>query len=184
MPVTSLESLSQALRRVERAPPWSIASFSASSQSRSASRSPSARGTYNAPVDGAITTSAPARLRYVNGAAAEAFFHQAADSKAQKKESSGGIAVTTGDTDDMVIFKGVNFYPREVETLLLGVAGGFGLSRALNSMFWNLTTADPLVMAAALTIAAGVTIAVAAVVMLRKATVRRSAIRHAHPHVA
>ena len=32
--------------------------------------------------------------------------------------------------------------------VLLGVAGGFGLSRALNSMFWNLTTADPLVMAA------------------------------------
>jgi phenylacetate-CoA ligase len=28
-----------------------------------------------------------------------------------------------GRTDDMVIFKGVNFYPRQVETLLLGVAG-------------------------------------------------------------
>jgi putative ABC transport system permease protein len=30
--------------------------------------------------------------------------------------------------------------------VLLGVAGGFGLSRALNSMFWNLTTADPVVL--------------------------------------
>jgi len=28
-----------------------------------------------------------------------------------------------GRTDDMVIFKGVNFYPRQVETLLLGTAG-------------------------------------------------------------
>ena len=32
--------------------------------------------------------------------------------------------------------------------VLLGVAGGFGLSRALNSMFWNLTTADPVVLGA------------------------------------
>jgi predicted permease len=32
--------------------------------------------------------------------------------------------------------------------VLLGVAGGFGLSRALNSMFWNLTSADPLVLGA------------------------------------
>jgi putative ABC transport system permease protein len=30
--------------------------------------------------------------------------------------------------------------------ILLGVAGGFGLSRALNSMFWHITSADPLVM--------------------------------------
>ena len=30
----------------------------------------------------------------------------------------------------------------------LGVAGGFGLSRAFNSMFWRMTTADPLVMGA------------------------------------
>ena len=30
--------------------------------------------------------------------------------------------------------------------VLLGVAGGFGLSRALNSMFWNMTSADPLVL--------------------------------------
>ncbi len=30
----------------------------------------------------------------------------------------------------------------------LGVAGGFGLSRALNSMFWRLTVADPLVLGA------------------------------------
>ena len=29
----------------------------------------------------------------------------------------------------------------------LGIAGGFGLSRALNSMFWRITTVDPLVMA-------------------------------------
>ena len=32
--------------------------------------------------------------------------------------------------------------------VVLGVAGGFGLSRALNSMFWRMTTADPLVLAA------------------------------------
>jgi putative ABC transport system permease protein len=30
----------------------------------------------------------------------------------------------------------------------LGVAGGFGLSRALNSMFWRMTAADPLVLGA------------------------------------
>jgi len=30
--------------------------------------------------------------------------------------------------------------------VLLGVAGGFGLSRAFNSMFWRMTTVDPLVM--------------------------------------
>jgi putative ABC transport system permease protein len=29
--------------------------------------------------------------------------------------------------------------------VLLGVAGGFGLSRALNSVFWNMTSADPIV---------------------------------------
>jgi ABC-type antimicrobial peptide transport system permease subunit len=32
--------------------------------------------------------------------------------------------------------------------VLLGVAGGFGLSRALNSIFWNLTNADPVVLGA------------------------------------
>ena len=32
--------------------------------------------------------------------------------------------------------------------VLLGVAGGVGLSRALNSMFWNLTKADPVVLGA------------------------------------
>ena len=39
----------------------------------------------------------------------------------------------------------------------LGVLGGFGLSRALNSMFWRLTVADPLVLAAisAVMLAAG-----------------------------
>ena len=31
---------------------------------------------------------------------------------------------------------------------MLGVAGGFGLSRALNSMFWRMTVADPLVLGA------------------------------------
>jgi predicted permease len=30
--------------------------------------------------------------------------------------------------------------------VVLGVAGGFGLSRAFNSMFWRMTTADPLVL--------------------------------------
>jgi predicted permease len=30
--------------------------------------------------------------------------------------------------------------------VLLGVAGGFGLSRALNAMFWRMTSADPLVL--------------------------------------
>ena len=30
--------------------------------------------------------------------------------------------------------------------MLLGVAGGFGLSRALNSMFWRMTSADPIVL--------------------------------------
>jgi len=30
--------------------------------------------------------------------------------------------------------------------ILLGVVGGFGLSRALNSIFWHLTSADPFVM--------------------------------------
>jgi putative ABC transport system permease protein len=30
--------------------------------------------------------------------------------------------------------------------VVLGMAGGFGLSRALNSMFWHLTSADPVVM--------------------------------------
>jgi len=39
----------------------------------------------------------------------------------------------------------------------LGIAGGFGLSRAINSMFWHITTVDPLVMAAI----AGVMFAVA-----------------------
>jgi predicted lysophospholipase L1 biosynthesis ABC-type transport system permease subunit len=39
----------------------------------------------------------------------------------------------------------------------LGVLGGFGLSKALNSMFWRLTVADPLVLAAisAVMLAAG-----------------------------
>ncbi len=31
--------------------------------------------------------------------------------------------------------------------LVLGLAGGFGLSRALNSVFWRMTTADPAVLA-------------------------------------
>jgi putative ABC transport system permease protein len=31
--------------------------------------------------------------------------------------------------------------------VVLGVLGGFGLSRALNSMFWHITTADPVVLA-------------------------------------
>jgi putative ABC transport system permease protein len=35
-----------------------------------------------------------------------------------------------------------------VTGVLLGVAGGFGLSRALNSMFWRMTVADPLVLGA------------------------------------
>jgi putative ABC transport system permease protein len=30
--------------------------------------------------------------------------------------------------------------------VVLGVAGGFGLSRALNSIFWNMTSADPVVL--------------------------------------
>jgi putative ABC transport system permease protein len=30
--------------------------------------------------------------------------------------------------------------------VVLGVAGGVGLSRALNSMFWNMTSADPVVL--------------------------------------
>jgi putative ABC transport system permease protein len=30
--------------------------------------------------------------------------------------------------------------------VLLGIAGGFGLSRALNSMFWRMTSADPVVL--------------------------------------
>ena len=32
--------------------------------------------------------------------------------------------------------------------ILLGIAGGFGLSRAINSMFWHITTVDPVVMGA------------------------------------
>ena len=36
--------------------------------------------------------------------------------------------------------------------VLLGVAGGLGLSRALNSMFWNLTSADPVVLGAIATL--------------------------------
>lgn len=32
--------------------------------------------------------------------------------------------------------------------VILGVLGAFGLSRALNSMFWRMTTADPLVLGA------------------------------------
>ena len=32
--------------------------------------------------------------------------------------------------------------------VVLGIAGGFGLSRAFNSMFWRITAVDPLVMAA------------------------------------
>jgi len=32
--------------------------------------------------------------------------------------------------------------------VVLGVAGGYGLSRALNSMFWRMTAADPVVLAA------------------------------------
>jgi putative ABC transport system permease protein len=41
--------------------------------------------------------------------------------------------------------------------VVVGVAGGFGLSRALNSMFWRLTVADPLILTAisALMLAAG-----------------------------
>jgi len=31
--------------------------------------------------------------------------------------------------------------------IVLGVAGGFGLSRALNAMFWRMTTIDPIVIA-------------------------------------
>jgi hypothetical protein len=34
----------------------------------------------------------------------------------------------------------------------LGVLGGIGLSRALNSMFWRLTVADPLIMSAIATL--------------------------------
>jgi ABC-type antimicrobial peptide transport system permease subunit len=30
--------------------------------------------------------------------------------------------------------------------VILGVAGGVGLSRALNSIFWNMTSADPVVL--------------------------------------
>jgi ABC-type antimicrobial peptide transport system permease subunit len=30
--------------------------------------------------------------------------------------------------------------------VILGVGGGFGLSRILNSMFWRITSADPVVM--------------------------------------
>ena len=39
----------------------------------------------------------------------------------------------------------------------LGVLGGFGLSRALNSVFWRLTVADPIVLAgiSAVMLAAG-----------------------------
>jgi putative ABC transport system permease protein len=45
--------------------------------------------------------------------------------------------------------------------VLLGVAGGFGLSRAFNSMFWKMTTADPLVLGgiAALMLLVGLTAA-------------------------
>jgi ABC-type antimicrobial peptide transport system permease subunit len=32
--------------------------------------------------------------------------------------------------------------------VVLGLAGGFGLSRALNSEFWHITNADPLVLGA------------------------------------
>jgi ABC-type antimicrobial peptide transport system permease subunit len=32
--------------------------------------------------------------------------------------------------------------------VILGIVGGFGLSRALNSMFWRMTVADPLVLGA------------------------------------
>ena len=32
--------------------------------------------------------------------------------------------------------------------VVLGIAGGFGFSRAFNSMFWRITTVDPLVMGA------------------------------------
>jgi ABC-type antimicrobial peptide transport system permease subunit len=35
-----------------------------------------------------------------------------------------------------------------VTGVILGVLGGFGLSRALNSMFWQMTVADPLIMGA------------------------------------
>jgi putative ABC transport system permease protein len=35
-----------------------------------------------------------------------------------------------------------------VTGVVLGVLGGFGLSRALNSMFWRMTVADPLIMGA------------------------------------
>ena len=43
--------------------------------------------------------------------------------------------------------------------IALGVAGGFGLSRAINSMFWHITSVDPLVMASI----AGIMLAVALV---------------------
>ena len=45
--------------------------------------------------------------------------------------------------------------------VVLGVVGGFGLSKALNSVFWRMTVADPLVLGAisALMLAAALTAA-------------------------
>ena len=45
--------------------------------------------------------------------------------------------------------------------VVLGVAGGFGMSRAFNSLFWSMTTADPVVLGgiAALMLLVGLTAA-------------------------
>jgi predicted permease len=45
--------------------------------------------------------------------------------------------------------------------VVLGVAGGFGLSRAFNSMFWRMTTVDPLVMGAISVLMLGVALVAA-----------------------
>jgi putative ABC transport system permease protein len=45
--------------------------------------------------------------------------------------------------------------------VILGVLGGFGLSKALNSMFWRLTAADPVVLGAISAVMLGVALAAA-----------------------
>jgi hypothetical protein len=48
------------------------------------------------------------------------------------------------DEDRLVVLWRAN--PERGIRVVLGVAGGFGLSRALNSLFWNMTSADPVVL--------------------------------------
>jgi len=63
--------------------------------------------------------------------------------------------------------------------VVLGIAGGFGLSRAFNSMFWRMTTVDPLVMGAISVLMLGVALVAAWVPVHRVTRIDpQQALRH------